>query len=103
MLVPLPATELDTEVVLGALADKARAYANDARSANTLRAYESDLRAFCAWCQARGLSCLPATAETVSLYIADVAETMKDVYKRQVVTVVLAAVAAFPIDKGKGL
>ena len=42
-----------------------------------MRAYESDLRAFCSWCQARGLRCLPATAETVSLYIADVAETMK--------------------------
>jgi site-specific recombinase XerD len=77
VLQPLPATTLDTKAVLGALSDKARAYANDARSANTLRAYESDLRAFCTWCQARGLTCLPATAETVSLYIADVAESVK--------------------------
>jgi site-specific recombinase XerD len=77
VLVPLPATALDTEVVLGALADKAKGYAKDARSANTVRAYESDLRAFCSWCQARGLSCLPATAETLSLYVADVAESLK--------------------------
>jgi site-specific recombinase XerD len=73
----LPATKLDTNVVLAALADKAQGYAEAARSANTLRAYESDLRAFCSWCKARGLSCLPATAETVSLYVADVAESMK--------------------------
>src|SRR6202020_1323012 len=57
--------------------DKAKGYANDARSANTVRAYEGDLRAFCAWCQARGLSCLPATPETLSLYVADVAESVK--------------------------
>src|SRR5580658_2162479 len=77
MIAPLPATALDTEAVLNALADKARGYANDARSANTVRAYEGDLRAFCAWCQARGLSCLPATAETLSLYVADVAQSVK--------------------------
>ena len=95
MLVPLPATELDTEVVLGALADKAKAYANEARSANTLRAYESDLRAFCSWCQARGLSCLPATPETVSLYIADVAETMKpSTLQRRLAAIAVAHKAA---------
>jgi site-specific recombinase XerD len=95
MIVPLPATALDTEVVLGALADKARAYANDARSANTLRAYESDLRAFCSWCQARGLTCLPATAETVSLYIADVAETMKpSTLQRRLAAIAVAHKAA---------
>ena len=77
MIAPLPATTLDTEAVLSALADKARGYANDARSANTVRAYESDLRAFCTWCQVRGLSCLPATAETLSLYVADIAEVVK--------------------------
>jgi site-specific recombinase XerD len=95
VLVPLPATALDTEVVLGALADKARAYANEARSANTLRAYESDLRAFCAWCQARGLTCLPATAETVSLYIADVAETVKpSTLQRRLAAIAVAHKAA---------
>jgi site-specific recombinase XerD len=95
MLVPLPATILDTEAVLGALADKAKGYANDARSANTLRAYESDLRAFCAWCQARGLKCLPATAETVSLYIADVAETVKpSTLQRRLAAIAVAHKAA---------
>jgi site-specific recombinase XerD len=73
----LPATRLDPEIVLDGLAEKARAYARASRSENTLRAYESDLRAFCRWCDQRGLTCLPATVDTVSLYIADVADKMR--------------------------
>ncbi|HET6275376.1 MAG TPA: tyrosine-type recombinase/integrase [Candidatus Cybelea sp.] len=70
-------TTLDATLTFGALSDKARAYANDARSANTVRAYESDLQAFRSWCQLRGVTGLPATAETLSLYVADIAECVK--------------------------
>lgn len=95
MTLPMPATALDANIVLSALADKARAYAQDARSANTLRAYESDLRSFCSWCQARGVTCLPATAETVSLYIADVAESVKpSTLQRRLAAIAVAHKAA---------
>jgi integrase len=73
MLVPFETQE----AVLGQLADRAREYAEASRSSNTLRAYESDLRSFCAWCRERGLTCLPASAETVSLFAAWCAERFK--------------------------
>lgn len=73
----LLATSFDSGLALDALADKARAYAEDARSANTVRAYESDLRAFRSWCESRRLRALPATAETLALYVADVAGSVK--------------------------
>lgn len=73
----LPATKLDSAVVLDALAAKAKQYAENSRSRNTLRAYESDLQSFCRWCEQRGLTCLPATVETISLYVADVADKMR--------------------------
>ncbi len=65
------------ETVLATLADQAREYAEAARAANTTKAYASDLKSFCAWARARGLTCLPASPETVSLYIADLAKVAK--------------------------
>ncbi|HEY1680234.1 MAG TPA: site-specific integrase [Candidatus Tumulicola sp.] len=91
MIAPLPGTSLDTATVLDGLADKARAYAEGARADNTRRAYESDLRAFCSWCQTRGLTCLPATAETLSLYIADVGESMKPATLQRRLTAIAVA------------
>src|SRR3954469_2285864 len=54
---------------LAELAERARDYARNSKAANTLRAYESDLRHFGAWCEARGPVALPATAETVAYYL----------------------------------
>lgn len=76
-MLSLPAFTRSYVDSLSNLSEKARAYANEARSANTIRAYESDLRSFRAWCEQRGLRWRPATAETVALYIADVAESVK--------------------------
>jgi site-specific recombinase XerD len=73
MLVPFQTQE----VVLDQLAERAREYAEGSRAANTVRAYESDLRAFCEWCRERSLTCLPTSAETVSLYAAWCAERFK--------------------------
>jgi integrase len=56
---------------LAELAERARSYARSAKAANTLRAYESDLRHFGAWCEARGFGAFPAQAETVALYLVD--------------------------------
>lgn len=65
------------EVVLGRLVDSARRYAEAARSKSTVRAYGSDLRQFCGWCKERSLTCLPASAETVSLFAAWCADRYK--------------------------
>jgi len=69
-LVPLETQE----IVLESLRSRARQYAEASRSANTIRAYEGDLEAFCVWCRERGITCLPADAETVSLFVAWCAE-----------------------------
>lgn len=55
-------------------ADRARAFARAATAANTKRAYRADWADFCAWCDDRGLPALPASPETVALYIASRAE-----------------------------
>lgn len=65
------------DLALDSPAAKARVYIEASRSANTKRAYSSDLKAFCKWCEQRGLSCLPAAPETVWSYLADVAEAMR--------------------------
>src|SRR3954469_11877862 len=61
---------------LAELAERARSYARSSKAANTLRAYESDLRHFGAWCEARGLETFPAEAETVALDLVVHAERL---------------------------
>jgi len=78
------------DIVLTGLAEQAREYAEGSRAANTVRAYESDLRTFCAWCRDRDLTCLPASAETVSLYAAWCA----DRYRPATIERRLASIAA---------
>jgi hypothetical protein len=55
----------------------ARAFAEDARTANTTRAYEADVAHSRAWARAHGAAGLPATPETVALYVADLAAHAK--------------------------
>ena len=50
--------------------DAARVFASKARSANTKRAYRADWADFCSWCDDRSVPALPATNDTVSLYVA---------------------------------
>lgn len=71
---PLAARSLPA-VPLAEDAERARAFARAATAANTKRAYRAD---FCAWCDGRGLSALPASPETVTLYIASRAEVDPD-------------------------
>lgn len=56
-------------------ARRAREYFEAARAENTVGAYRSDLKDFEVWCrvEAGGLSPLPASPETVALYITDLA------------------------------
>lgn len=63
---------------LEADAEAARRFADAARSDATLRAYRSDWADFSGWCDERGLRAMPASPETVSLYIASRAEAGPD-------------------------
>jgi len=53
------------------LADQVAAAVSNSTRPNTLRAYQSDLRAYGAWCEGNGLQALPATPDTVAAYLAD--------------------------------
>lgn len=73
------------------LVEKARAYIEDSQAANTRRAYRSDWSDFTAWCEARGVSALPASPETLTLYLTDRAETCKpSTLQRRLVAINLA-------------
>jgi integrase len=66
-----------TPATLAATAVEAEAYHSQARAAATLRAYRTDWRAFEIWCATHGLSALPATPETIALYITELARDRK--------------------------
>jgi site-specific recombinase XerD len=57
-----------------ALEDVARGYATASKAPNTIRAYRRDLRDFEDFCSEAGLAPLPASSETVALYLASLAE-----------------------------
>jgi site-specific recombinase XerC len=68
----------NTEVgPLAEIADRASEFAHNSKSENTIRAYRSDWAHFESWCKAHGQSSLPATSETVGLYVADLAASLK--------------------------
>ena len=47
------------------------------KAASTRKAYRTDFRIFREWCEARGVSALPAAPETVAAYLAAQASTSK--------------------------
>jgi site-specific recombinase XerD len=49
-------------------------FAKAEKSTATRRAYATDYRLFCQWCEARALSPMPASVETVAAYLAYEAE-----------------------------
>ncbi|MHB1447429.1 MAG: site-specific integrase [Acidimicrobiales bacterium] len=49
-------------------------YIEAAKAPSTVRAYGSDLRHFTSWCEARGLSAVPAEPETVAAYLTELAD-----------------------------
>ena len=57
--------------------DQVREFIRASKSENTLRGYQSDWRAFCAWCEVHRVCPLPATAETVAAFIAESAGRLK--------------------------
>ena len=57
--------------------DQVREYIRASKAENTVRGYQSDWRAFCAWCEGQGLCPIPATPETVAAFIAECAARLK--------------------------
>jgi site-specific recombinase XerD len=86
---PTTLTVTNPSTELGPLMDKARGYVAASKAANTVRAYRSDWQHFTGWCAPRGLPILPATPETIALYIAD----LGGVDKPSTITRRLAAIA----------
>src|SRR5437899_10831562 len=59
------------------VAEDARGYAAHAKAPNTLKAYRIDWADFSEWCALHRLEFLPATPQTVALYLTDLARTHK--------------------------
>lgn len=55
----------------GQLADQVADAVAHSKRPNTLRAYQSDMRAYGSWCERNGLQALPASSDTVAAYLAD--------------------------------
>jgi site-specific recombinase XerD len=60
---------------LDRLTSQARTYILSAKSNATLRAYRADWRHFDEWCRAKGFAALPASPDTVGLYLGEIAAT----------------------------
>ena len=69
-----------------------------AKDENSRRAYRSDWRLFAAWCQRQGLPALPATPETVTLYVTALAADHKPASLQRKLTSITKAhqAAGFP-------
>ncbi len=63
--------------VVQRLREKSLQLAGEARAANTTKAYASDWRLFETWCREFGRPALPASAETVVLWLAEVGAAWK--------------------------
>lgn len=61
---------------LNSLEEKARAYASNAKSDNTRRAYKSDLQDFATWCRTMDLQPMPASIGTLAAYLVSKAEDL---------------------------
>lgn len=64
-------------IALAEIADQARNYVAAAQADNTRRAYRSDWADFLAWCETHDLVSMPATPDTVALYLAALADRVK--------------------------
>jgi len=59
------------------LVERAKGYADKAKSDGTHRAYASDWNDFADWCEAQGVDALPALPAAIGLYLKDRADTLK--------------------------
>jgi len=73
------------------------------KSEATKSAYRSDWKDFDSWCAANGLVPLPATPQTVALYISHLSQPGKGEKARAVATITRRLAAINSVHKGKGL
>ena len=73
--------------------------ARGALSANTERAMRSDLAIYAAWCGARGVPALPASAETLAAFVEAMARERAPATVRRYVASVAAAHRAMGLDE----
>jgi len=78
--------------------DRARHYARESRAVNTRRAYRADWADFTAWCQEHRRTALPATPETLVLYLSDRAATLKTLTLQRRLTAISQAHKAADLD-----
>ena len=72
-----PVQEKGADVVPLPPLEQVQEFIRASKAENTLRGYQSDWRDFCAWSESRYLCPLPATPETVAVYIAYCAGHLK--------------------------
>lgn len=76
---------------LRAIDEERRDFLAGSMAQRTIDAYASDWRHFVQWCESHGLVPLPATSNTVSLYLAALAETHKPATLAQHVSAISSA------------
>ena len=76
---------------LSRLAGETREFLSAAKAESTRRAYRTDWMHFEAWCSRHALDALPASPETVALYITDLAASHKPATLRRRLTVISRA------------
>jgi site-specific recombinase XerD len=72
-----PVTDTGVAPLSVAPSEQVRQYIRASKAENTLRGYQRDWRAFCAWCEGHAVCPLPAAPEVVAAYIAECAGHLK--------------------------
>jgi integrase len=72
-----PSCTVGADAVSLSLNEQVREYVRASKAESTIRGYQTDWRAFCAWCEAHSFCPLPASPETVAAYIAECASRLK--------------------------
>jgi len=88
---------------LFATAQKAAAFMQASKAPATRRAYDSDWRHFTAWCEHHHLASLPATPQTVALYLTDLAHPPPGEKPRKAATITRRLTAINAAHKGNNL
>src|ERR1039457_416182 len=74
----LPNRPTNTKIgPLAEIANRASEFIQQSKSKDPIRAYRADWTYFEFWCQSHGQLSLPATADIVALYVADLAASLK--------------------------
>ena len=72
-----PLKETGADVVPSPSLEQVQEFIRASKAESTIRGYRADWREFCGWCEANGVSPLPALPEVVASYIADCAGRLK--------------------------